>query len=60
MKWSEIERIAIDKGWYLIRHGSEHDIYGHVDKKYRIQIERHKSTEVKRGLYYKLKKQIGF
>jgi predicted RNA binding protein YcfA (HicA-like mRNA interferase family) len=52
--------MAIDKGWYLIRHGSDHDIYGHANKKYRIQIERHKSKEVKSGLYYKLKKQIGF
>ena len=60
MKWSEIERKAIEKGWYLIRHGGEHDIYGHVDKDYQIQIEWHKSKEVRPGLYYKLKKQIGF
>ena len=60
MKWSEIERKAIEKGWYLIRHGREHDIYGHKDRDYQIHIERHKSAEVKSGLYCKLKKQIGF
>ncbi|MDR2120344.1 MAG: type II toxin-antitoxin system HicA family toxin [Tannerella sp.] len=60
MKWSEIEKIAIEKGWRLIKHGAEHDIYGHDDKNYRIQLERHKSKEVKSGLYHRLKKQIGF
>jgi len=60
MKWSEIERKATEQGWYFVRHGGEHDIYGHADKDYQIQIERHKSKEVKHGLYCKLKKQIGF
>jgi predicted RNA binding protein YcfA (HicA-like mRNA interferase family) len=55
-----MEREAIERGWYLIRHGSKHDIYGHLDKNYQIHIERHKSKEVKWGLYYKLKRQIDF
>jgi len=60
MKWSEIEKKAIENGWSFLRHGREHDIWEHADKAYQIQIERHKSKEVKQGLYYKLKKQIGF
>jgi predicted RNA binding protein YcfA (HicA-like mRNA interferase family) len=60
MKWSELQRKAIKKGWYLVRNGGNHDIYAHPDKDYQIQIERHDSEEVKPGLYYKLKKQIGF
>ena len=60
MKWSEIERIAISNGWFLLRHGGKHDIYGHPAKDYQIQIERHKSKEIKQGLYHKLKRQIGF
>lgn len=46
------------KGWYLRRNGKEHDIYGHPDKDYEIQIPRHDAHEVKTGLYNKLKKQI--
>lgn len=60
MKWSELRRIAERKGWELIRNGSRHDIYGHADKDFEIQIERHGSQEIKTGLYHKLKKQIGF
>jgi len=43
----------------LIRTGSIHDIYAHHDKDFQIQIGRHDSEEVKKGLYSKLKKQIG-
>jgi predicted RNA binding protein YcfA (HicA-like mRNA interferase family) len=60
MKWSELKRKAIENGWYLERNGAEHDIYVHPEKDYKIEIERHGSKEVKTGLYYKLKKQIGF
>ncbi|MDR2586205.1 MAG: type II toxin-antitoxin system HicA family toxin [Prevotellaceae bacterium] len=60
MKWSELRRIAERNGWYLVRYGREHDVFGHPDKDYRITIERHGSKEVKSGLYYKLKRQIGF
>jgi predicted RNA binding protein YcfA (HicA-like mRNA interferase family) len=60
MKWSELRRIAERKGWYFLRRGRKHDIYGHNEKDYRIEIERHDSQEIKPGLYYKLKKQIGF
>jgi len=59
MKWSELKRKAMKKGWYLIRNGKEHDIYGHPDTSNQIQIPRHDAHEVKTGLYNKLKKQIG-
>jgi predicted RNA binding protein YcfA (HicA-like mRNA interferase family) len=60
MKWSELKRKAIENGWVFERSGAKHDIYSHPDKEYVIQIERHGSQEVKTGLYYSLKKQIGF
>ena len=60
MKWSEMKAKAEKHGWKLLRHGGRHDIYVHPDKDYQIQIERHWSSEVKPGLFYKLKKQIGF
>jgi predicted RNA binding protein YcfA (HicA-like mRNA interferase family) len=43
-----------------VRRGGGHDVYAHADKNYRIEIERHESKEAKTGIYYKLKKQIGF
>ena len=60
MKWSEIEKKATEKGWYLLRNGKEHDIYAHPEKNYQIQIARHKSKEVVNGTFQRLKKQIGF
>ncbi len=60
MKWSELRKKAETAGWRLHRKGAKHDIYMHPVKEYLIQIERHGSQEVKKGLYNKLKKQIGF
>lgn len=60
MKWSELRKKALQRGWYLLRNGKEHDIYAHPDKDFVIQIARHDAQEVKTGLYHKLKKQIGF
>jgi len=59
MKWSELRRIAIRMGWYLERHGSNHDIFAHKRKDFKIQISRHGSDEIMKGLEKKLKKQIG-
>lgn len=60
MKWSELKKKAIQKGWYFVRYGKKHDIYTHPDSDEVLLIERHDSTEVRKGLYFKLKKQIGF
>jgi len=60
MKWSELRRIAEQKGWYLYRSGSKHDIYRHFDRNYSIEIERHSSQEIGTGLFHRLKKQIDF
>jgi predicted RNA binding protein YcfA (HicA-like mRNA interferase family) len=60
MKWSELRKKAVQRGWYLHRKGKEHDIYAHPDKDFFIQIARHEAQEVKTGLCHKLKKQIGF
>jgi predicted RNA binding protein YcfA (HicA-like mRNA interferase family) len=60
MKWSEIRRIAENKGWYLYRNGANHDIYIHNEKENQIIIGRHKAQEVPKNAYNRLKKQIGF
>ncbi|MDR1343106.1 MAG: type II toxin-antitoxin system HicA family toxin [Prevotellaceae bacterium] len=59
MKWSELRKMVEEKGWYLQRHGSKHDVYRHPDKNYHIEIERHNSKEVATGLLYRIKKQAG-
>jgi predicted RNA binding protein YcfA (HicA-like mRNA interferase family) len=48
MKWSELRRQAIKHGWYLERHGRNHDIFAHNDRNFKIQIGRHSSDEVKK------------
>jgi predicted RNA binding protein YcfA (HicA-like mRNA interferase family) len=58
MKWNELKRLAISKGWKLMRHGKKHDLYVHPDKDYQIQIERHSSKEIKNGIYHDLIKQL--
>jgi len=60
MKWSEFERILLEKGWNFTKRGKKHDIYLHVDHDEPIFIERHKSQEIKKGLYKSLKKKVGF
>ncbi len=58
MKWSELIKIAIARGWLLKRHGKKHDIYYHPDKTYFIEMERHSSQEVRNGICKKILKQI--
>lgn len=58
MKWKEFERLARDKGWYLFRHGSRHDIYRHTKRTDEMQIERHWSQEIRPRLLKKLLDQL--
>lgn len=58
MKWKEFEKLVRKKGWRIVRHGAQHDIYEHPDKIYPIQIERHWGKEIKPGLLKRLMKLI--
>jgi len=58
MKWSELKRKAITNGWILDSHGRKHDIY--VKNGEKVAIPRHNSQEVPTGLFYELKRRIGF
>lgn len=60
MKWNELKRIAIAHGFRFVRSGGKHDEYYNPETKVTIQIERHWSQEVRKGLLSRLKKQIGF
>lgn len=58
MKWSEFTKLAIEQGWTLARHGKKHDIYVHPQYEGAMQIERHASAEIKKGLLNRLMKQV--
>lgn len=60
MKWSELRRIAENKGFVFLRHGGRHDIYQHPITKVKIAIGHHGSQEVATGTLASLRKQIGF
>lgn len=60
MKWSELTKIAVAKGFRFHKHGKKHDEYYNPDTGVKIQIERHKSQEVRPGLMNELKRIIGF
>ena len=50
MKGSEIKKRIRKAGWFLVRHGSKHDIYGHNEHPgVLIPIPRHESKEVPTG-----------
>lgn len=56
MTWKELEKMAIKNGWKFVRHGSKHDIY--IKNGIALEIERHRSREVRPGIMIKLLKQI--
>ncbi|MBQ7622350.1 MAG: type II toxin-antitoxin system HicA family toxin [Bacteroidales bacterium] len=58
MKWKELERLAINSGWRLLRHGKKHDIYIKGIDSEPLLIERHWSQEVRPGLLMKIFRQI--
>ena len=60
MKWNELKRQALKHGFQFVKHGKEHDEYYNPTTGVTVQIERHGSQEVRKGLAFRLKKQIGF
>ncbi len=60
MNWNELRKLAVKNGFRLVQHGKKHDEYYNEKTGKTIQIERHWSQEVRKGLMLKLKKEIGF
>ena len=58
MKW--IKKTGIKTGGVFVKHSKEHDEYNNPTTGITVQIERHGSQEVRKGLTSKLRKQIGF
>lgn len=60
MKWNVLKRQALKHGFQFVKHGKEYDEYYNPTTGVTVRIERHGSQEVRKGLAYKLRKQIGF
>lgn len=58
MKWTELIKIATEKGYRLVSHGKKHDIYRN-ERGETLMVERHSSQELRTGLMHRLKKQLG-
>jgi predicted RNA binding protein YcfA (HicA-like mRNA interferase family) len=41
VKRGELERRLKALGWYLHRHGGNHDVWAHASKQHRIYVPRH-------------------
>ncbi|MCE2501780.1 MAG: type II toxin-antitoxin system HicA family toxin [Dehalococcoidia bacterium] len=53
-----IERRLIREGWYLIRHGSNHDVYGHANHDNTIRLPRHRTVSM--GVARQIAKTAGW
>lgn len=58
-KVNELLRIIKRDGWYLYRHGKNHDLYRHQSKKGQLTIPRHGSKEVAKGTLKSVLKKAG-
>lgn len=61
MKVSEIRRILERNGWYIVRNGANHDLYGHPKRSSEppIPVSRHMAQELKKGTAKSILKQAG-
>lgn len=60
MKWNELRRIALAKGFRFYKNLKGHELYINETTNKVIMLERHGSQEVGTKLMHKLKKDIGF
>lgn len=59
MTWSELKRKAVKAGFKFVRSGKKHDIYVNPETGQFLQIERHWSQEVRKGLANSILKMLG-
>lgn len=58
MKWHEFRRLAESKGWRLLKHGANHDIYMHPEKPDFLILGRHGKEEIKKGTFRQLMRVV--
>lgn len=59
MKTNEMVKILKKDGWYLLRHGANHDVYAHPTKSGLVIVPRHGATELRKGTELSILKQAG-
>lgn len=59
MKTSELTKELKEIGCYIIRHGSNHDIWYSPITDKQFPVPRHPSQDVKKGTLNKIKKDVG-
>ena len=55
---ASIERRLVREGWYLIRHGGNHDVYGHANHDNTIRLPRHRTVSM--GVARQIAKAAGW
>ena len=58
-KVNEVLKLLIDDGWYLHKHGANHDLYRHPTKPNQIPVPRHGSKELAKGTLNSILKTAG-
>lgn len=59
MRVSELIKLIKKSGCYIIRHGSEHDIWYSPMTQRKFQVPRHPGKEIKTGTLNKIMKDAG-
>ncbi|WP_223560190.1 type II toxin-antitoxin system HicA family toxin [Chryseobacterium lathyri] len=59
MKVNEVVRVISDDGWFLHRHGANHDVYKHTTKKGFVIVPRHGAKELKKKTELSILKSAG-
>ena len=58
-KLNELLKRLKKDGWYIHRHGSNHDLYRHPTKDGQLTLPRHRGKEVAKGTYKSILKKAG-
>lgn len=58
-KLSELLKLLTKDGWFIHRHGANHDLYRHSVKEGQLTLPRHKGKEVAKGTYNSTLKKAG-
>ena len=58
-KVNELLKLLKKDGWKMHKHGANHDLYRHPEKKGQLTIPRHRSKEMATGTYNSILKAAG-
>ncbi|WP_372472649.1 type II toxin-antitoxin system HicA family toxin [Capnocytophaga sp. ARDL2] len=59
MKVNEILKRILKDGWYLYRHGANHDVYRHPTKSGQVIVPRYGAKELRKGTEINILKEAG-